>query len=84
MHASSATAVKDFRDDARARFLRIDPLMLVATVGLIAASIIVVGSATHDDRAGDPNYFLYRQAAYAGVGFVLMLLITRFDHSRLR
>ena len=33
MQASAATAVKDFRDDARARFLRIDPLMLVATVG---------------------------------------------------
>ena len=51
MQASAATAVKDFRDDARARFLRIDPLMLVATVGLIAASIYIVGSATHDDIA---------------------------------
>jgi len=27
---------------------------------------------------------IYRQAAYAAVGFVLMLLITRFDYSRLR
>ena len=39
MQASAATAVRDFRDDARARFLRFDPLMLVATIGLIAASI---------------------------------------------
>ena len=37
MHAA-ATPVKDFRD-AGSRFLRIDPLMLVATIGLIAASI---------------------------------------------
>ena len=82
MAASTATAVKDFRESSE-RFLRIDPLMLLATIGLIAASIYIVGTATQDDRA-DANYFLYRQAAYAGVGFVLMLLISRFDYSRLR
>ena len=83
MHAA-ATPVRDFRDDVRVRILRIDPLMLLATIGLIAASVYTVGTATQDDVAGDPNYFAYRQAAYAGVGFVLMLLITRFDYSRLR
>jgi rod shape determining protein RodA len=83
MHASTATAVKDFRESS-GRILRIDPLMLLATLGLIAASIYIVGSATQDDRPGDPNYFAYRQAGYAGVGFVLMLLMTRFDYSRLR
>src|SRR5215210_9056962 len=82
MHAS-VTPVKDFRE-ASGRVLRIDPLMLLATIGLIAASIYVIGSATHDDRAAYPNYFVYRQAAYAGVGFVLMLLMMRFDYSRLR
>src|SRR5688572_4575807 len=80
---ATTTAVKDFRDSG-SRFLRIDPLMLVATIGLIAASIYTVGTATQDDIKGDPNYFAYRQAAYAGVGFVLMLLMTRFDYSRLR
>jgi rod shape determining protein RodA len=83
MHASPATAVQDFRESG-GRVLRIDPLMLLATIGLIAASIYVIGTATQDDRPGDPNYFVYRQAAYAGVGFVLMLLISRFDYSRLR
>jgi rod shape determining protein RodA len=82
MHATT-TPVRDFRD-AGSRFLRIDPLMLLATLGLIAASLYTLGSATQDDIKGDPNYFVYRQAAYAGVGFVLMLLITRFDYSRLR
>jgi rod shape determining protein RodA len=82
MHAAT-TPVKDFRE-ASGRVLRIDPLMLLATLGLIAASIYIVGSATQDDRPGEPNYFLYRQAAYAAVGFVLMLLMTRFDYSRLR
>jgi rod shape determining protein RodA len=83
MQASTATAVQDFREP-RARVLRIDPLMLLATVGLMAASIYIIGTATQDDRPGEPNYFVYRQAAYAGVGFVLMLLMTRFDYSRLR
>jgi rod shape determining protein RodA len=83
MQAATTTAVKDFRESS-GRMLRIDPLMLLATIGLIAASIYIVGSATQDDIPGEPNYFLYRQAAYAGVGFVLMLLMTRFDYSRLR
>jgi rod shape determining protein RodA len=82
MHATT-TAVRDFRDSG-ARFLRIDPLMLLATIGLIAASLYTLGTATQDDIKGDPNYFVYRQAAYAGIGFILMLLITRFDYSRLR
>src|SRR5215210_3450148 len=82
MHAST-TAVKDFRDSG-ARFLRIDPLMRVATLGLIAASIYTLGTATQDDIKGDPNYFVYRQAGYAVIGFILMLLMTRFDYSRLR
>jgi rod shape determining protein RodA len=83
MQAATTTAVKDFRESS-GRALRIDPLMLLATIGLIAASIYIVGTATQDDIKGDPNYYIYRQAAYAGVGFVLMLLMTRFDYSRLR
>jgi rod shape determining protein RodA len=82
MQAATTTAVRDFRESS-GRILRIDPLMLLATIGLIAASIYIVGTATQDDRA-DPNYYTYRQAAYAGAGFVLMLLMTRFDYSRLR
>jgi rod shape determining protein RodA len=82
MHATT-TPVRDFRD-AGSRFLRIDPLMLLATIGLIAASLYTLGSATQDDIKGDPNYFVSRQGAYAGIGFVLMLLMTRFDYSRLR
>lgn len=83
MNAAASTPVKDFRE-ASARALRIDPLMLLATVGLMAASIYTVGTATQDDVSGDPNYYVYRQGAYAAVGFVLMLLIARFDYSRLR
>ncbi len=84
MNASaSSSPVRDFRD-AGVRVLRIDPLMLLATLGLVAASLYTVATATGDDIAGDPNYFVVRQAAYAAVGIVFMLLISRFDYSRLR
>ena len=78
-----STAVKDFREMAP-RVVRVDPLLLLATLGLIAASVYFVHRATLNDVAGDPNYFMYRQLAYAGVGLVLMFLISRFDYSRLR
>ena len=84
MNASaSSSPVRDFRD-AGVRVLRIDPLMLLATLGIVAASIYTVATATSDDIPGDANYFAVRQAAYAGVGLVLMFLISRFDYSRLR
>jgi rod shape determining protein RodA len=81
--AALGTQVKDFRDTRR-RLPRLDPLLLLATLGLIACSIYVVGTATQDDIPGDPNYYAFRQGLYAGVGVVLMLLISRFDYSRLR
>jgi len=83
MQPSTGTAVKDFRETAP-RVLRLDPLLLLATLGLIAASVYVVRRATLDDIPGDPNYYMYRQLAYAGVGLVLMYLLSRFDYSRLR
>jgi rod shape determining protein RodA len=84
MNASaSSSPVQHFRD-AGVRILRVDPLMLLATLGLVAASLYTVATATGDDIPGDPNYFVVRQAAYAAVGIVFMLLISRFDYSRLR
>jgi rod shape determining protein RodA len=80
---AAASPVKDFRESG-VRLVRFDPLLLLATLGLIGASIYTVGTATQDDIAGDPNYYAYRQAAYAGVGLVLMAVILRFDYSRLR
>jgi rod shape determining protein RodA len=81
--AALGTQVKDFRQ-SRARILRMDPLMLLATFGLVAASLYTVATATQDDIPGDPDYFLKRQALYIGIGIVLMFLISRFDYSRLR
>jgi rod shape determining protein RodA len=88
MSATLGSTVKDFREPRERErsmpWLRIDPLLLVAAVGLIGCSVYVVGGATQDDIPGNPNYYLYRQLAYGIVGIVFMLALSRFDYSRLR
>ena len=81
--ASSSTAVQDFRDTGP-RLFRLDPLLLFATLALVAASAYTVRRATLGDRAADPNYFFTRQLIYMAVGLVLMFVVARFDYSRLR
>ena len=78
------TSVRDFRDAAGPRFVRIDMLLLFAAVALIACSVYVIASATREDIPGDPNFYVYRQAAYGAVGLVLMLVLSRVDYSRFR
>ncbi len=78
------TSVKGFREAHGPRFIRIDVLLLLAVLGLVACSLYTIGTATRGDIPGAPNYFVNRQAAYAGIGLVLMVLISRFDYSRLR
>ncbi|MDQ6914366.1 MAG: rod shape-determining protein RodA [Actinomycetota bacterium] len=64
--------------------LRFDPLLLLAVLGLVACSLIVLTDATRNDIPGSPHYYVVRQAVYAGVGLVLMVALTRMDYSRLR
>jgi rod shape determining protein RodA len=64
--------------------LPFDPLLLAATVGLLICSIITIKSATADDIAGSPHYFVNRQAIFAAVGVVLMLVVAQIDVSRFR
>jgi rod shape determining protein RodA len=64
--------------------LRLDPLLLLATLGLVAASLVALNGATQNDIPGEPNFYVYRQAAYAAVGLVLMYAVSRIDYSRLR
>jgi rod shape determining protein RodA len=81
--ASSSTAVQDFRDTGP-RLFRLDPLLLFATLALVAASAYTVRRATLGDIPGDPNYYFTRQLIYMGAGLVLMFVVARFDYSRLR
>jgi rod shape determining protein RodA len=64
--------------------LRLDPLLLLAAVGLVACSVVVLNGATADDIPGQPNFYVERQALYGAVGIVLMYGVSRLDYSRLR
>jgi rod shape determining protein RodA len=64
--------------------LRLDPLLLLATLGLIACSLLAISVSTSDDVPGDPHHYLVRQAIFASVGIMLMYGVSRVDYSRLR
>ena len=64
--------------------LPFDPILLLAVIGLCVASLITIGGATADDIAGDPHYYVNRQAVYFVVGTVLAVVLARVDYSRLR
>ena len=67
---------------------RFDQKLLVSvTLGLVAFGLVMVYSATSASAAlgnGDPMSFLKRQAVYAFLGIVLMLVASQFDYHRLR
>ena len=55
-------------------FLRhLDYVLLVAVAGAVAYGLWVVATVTKNDQAGDPNYFLRRQAIYAAIGAVALV-----------
>jgi len=68
----------------RTGFLRLDPWIAFAGIGLIVCSIIQLAATTADNETGDPYYFVIRQTIYAVVGIALMLAFARFDYSRFR
>src|SRR3954463_6901103 len=67
-----------------ASFFRFDVLLLLAGAGLVGCSVFVLSAATQDDVANNPHYYVVRQAVYGGIGILLMLVMSRFDYSRLR
>jgi rod shape determining protein RodA len=64
--------------------LRLDPLLLLATLGLAACSLIVLRGATRNDNDADPLFYVKRQGVYIVVGLILMYGVSRIDYSRLR
>lgn len=64
--------------------LPFDPILLLAVLGLCVASLITISGATVDDIAGDPHYYVNRQAVYFVVGAALAVVLARVDYSRLR
>jgi rod shape determining protein RodA len=64
--------------------LPFDPILLLAVLGLCAASLASIAGATTDDVPGQPHYYLQRQAGFFAVGLVLSVVLSRLDYSRLR
>ena len=72
------------RGSERAGILGLDPLLLLATLGLIGFSLVTLGAVTGGDVPHDPNFYVFRQAIYAVLGIALMLAAARVDYSRFR
>ena len=70
--------------EARPRLAHLDPLLMVAAVGLIGFSVFTLSQTTQGDVPGDPYYYAIRQAIYGVVGIALMLGLARIDYSRFR
>jgi rod shape determining protein RodA len=61
-----------------------DPLLLLGAFGLVACSLITLKGATRHAVAGQPLFYVERQAIYVGIGLLVALLLARIDYSRLR
>lgn len=86
MSVGAANTIRAAEEETAARprvLLRIDPLLLLAALGLVACSLITLHVATRGQDPG-PTYYVKRQAIYAGVGLLLAFVLARVDYSRLR
>jgi rod shape determining protein RodA len=69
---------------ARSLRLPVDPVLTLAAIGLGVCSIVTLGAATKNLVAGQPHYYVDRQATYLIVGVLLMIALSRLDYARLR
>ena len=60
--------------------LGLDPVMMLAVLGLCACSLATLHTVT--DIA--PDYYMNRQAVYFAAGTVIAIVLSRVDYSRLR
>jgi rod shape determining protein RodA len=61
-------------DEARSLVARIDWLLLAAAGAIVAYGLWALGGITRGDVPGDPNYHVARQATFAALGAVGMLV----------
>jgi rod shape determining protein RodA len=64
--------------------LPFDLVLVLGVIGLAACSLVAIKSSTADDIAGDPQYYLKRQAVFFAVGGLISLAMIKLDYSRLR
>ena len=81
----AATGRVSARPRARTRetsLLRnLDWVLLLAVGALVAYGLWAIDGITRGDVAGDPNYYVSRQAAYAAMGVVGMVALTLLEPS---
>jgi rod shape determining protein RodA len=86
MVTTSATPLRSAEQGTSARpraLFMLDPLLLVATLGLVACSLVTLHVAAQGQVPG-PSFYVERQALYAVGGLLLALVLSMIDYSRLR
>ena len=74
-----ATAQRHEPADVLALVRRLDWILLAATGALVAYGLWAVAGVTRHDIPGDPDYYVIRQAIFAGIGSVGFLVATLVD-----
>lgn len=64
--------------------LPVDPLLMLAVIGLGICSVITIRAATVNTIPGDPHYFTERQIIYLVVGMALLIGVSLLDYDWLR
>jgi rod shape determining protein RodA len=82
--AQRTRSIDELAADTERPMIRFDVWLLLATLGLIACSLLTLHGSTQHDIPGRPDYYVQRQGLYAGVGLVLALVLAKIDYSRLR
>ncbi len=91
----TSTAIHDAGSDAAPAprlpgLLPFDAVLAIATIGIMACSLATLHAATaggrgyRPDIAGNPSFYVSRQAVYFVVGTLLAAGLSRLDYSRLR
>ena len=60
------------------RLLMVDPMLLLAALGIVACSLVTLKGATQS------TYYVERQAIYVGLGLAVAVALALIDYSRLR
>jgi rod shape determining protein RodA len=58
---------------------RVDWVLVGSVAALVAYGLRAIDGITHHDVAGNPHYFLVRQAIFAGVGLAALLVFAALD-----
>lgn len=77
------TGVRSFEEKGLSIW-KIDPLLTLASVGLLLCGIFFISGATENDIPGKPDYYVVRQSVYGIVGLLLMFAVSRVNFSRLQ